>query len=45
MPPTIQESVRLEKRPGGSPFAKYRGYLEHLAGQDPDQLVEQMHGE
>ncbi len=40
-----QESVRLEKRPGASPFAKYRGYLKHLAGQDPDQLVEQMRGE
>ena len=40
-----EESVRLEKRLGSSPFARYRGYLKHLAGQDPDQLVEQMRGE
>ena len=40
-----QESVRLEKRRGPSGFAKYRGYLKDLAGQDPDLLLEQMRGE
>jgi antitoxin PrlF len=39
------ESVRLEKRLRLSPFAKYRGYLKDLAGQDPDRLVERMRGE
>src|SRR3954451_15522174 len=34
-----QESVRLEKRRGPSGFAKYRGYLKDLAGQDPDLLL------
>ncbi len=23
---------------------KYKGYLKHLAGQDPDELVEEMRG-
>ena len=27
-----------------SPFTKYRGYLKHLAGRDPDEIVEQMRG-
>ena len=37
-------SFRVEKRVPVSPFEKYRGYLRHLAGQDPDELVEQMRG-
>ena len=37
-------SFRLQKRVVASPFEKYRGYLRHLAGQDPDELVEQMRG-
>ena len=28
----------------GSRFEKYRGYLKHLKGQDPDALVEEMRG-
>lgn len=28
-----------------SPLIKYRGYLKHLAGKDPDQLVEDMRGQ
>jgi len=35
---------RVEKRVPASPFLKYRGYLKHLAGRDPDELVEQMRG-
>ncbi len=36
---------RIEKRVERSPFAKYRGYLKELAGQDPDALVAEMRGE
>lgn len=35
---------RVQKRVPTSPFEKYRGYLKHLAGRDPDELVEQMRG-
>jgi AbrB family looped-hinge helix DNA binding protein len=34
----------LRKRMPESPFAKWRGYLKHLEGQDPDELVEEMRG-
>ena len=37
-------SFRVEKRVPVSPFDKYRGYLKHLTGRDPDELVEQMRG-
>ena len=37
-------SFRVEKRVPVSPFEKYRGYLKHLTGRDPDELVEQMRG-
>ena len=37
-------SFRVEKRLPVSPFEKYRGYLKHLTGRDPDELVEQMRG-
>lgn len=36
---------RIEKRVPYSPFEKYRGFLAHLKGQDPDRLVEEMRGE
>lgn len=36
---------RLQKRIAESPFRKYRGYLKHLTGQDPDKIVEEMRGE
>ena len=26
------------------PFEKWRGYLKHLEGQDPDELVREMRG-
>jgi AbrB family looped-hinge helix DNA binding protein len=26
------------------PFPRWSGYLKHLAGKDPDQLVEEMRG-
>ena len=35
---------RLSKRLPPNPFKKWRGYLEHLRGQDPDELVRQMRG-
>lgn len=35
---------RVQKRVPASPFAKYRGYLKHLAGRDPDELVESARG-
>lgn len=36
--------IRLEKSAAGSPFAKWRGYLKHMAGQDVDQLIEETRG-
>jgi len=38
------EGYRIQKLVPASPFRKYRGYLKHLAGHDPDGLVEQMRG-
>jgi len=35
---------RIEKKLVASPFRKYRGYLRHLAGQDPDELIDEMRG-
>ena len=36
---------RIEKQIAAeSPFARYRGYLKHLKGKDPDALVEEMRG-
>ena len=37
-------AFRVQKRVVTSPFDKYVGYLRELAGQDPDQLVEEMRG-
>lgn len=37
-------TFHLRRRVASSPFEKYRGYLKDLAGQDPDELVEQMRG-
>ena len=34
----------LKKHLPPDPLKKWRGYLEHLRGQDPDQLVRQMRG-
>jgi hypothetical protein len=30
--------------PPDNPFARWRGYLIHLAGRDIDQIVEEMRG-
>ena len=35
---------RIEKELAESPFEKYRGYLRHLSGRHPDELVEEMRG-
>lgn len=35
---------RIQKEVAESPFEKYRGYLGHLSGRDPDELVEEMRG-
>ncbi len=35
---------RIRKEEAESPFEKYRGYLRHLEGRDPDELVEEMRG-
>ena len=42
----VEEKVgfRVQKRILASPFKRYRGYLNDLAGIDPDDLVEQMRG-
>jgi AbrB family looped-hinge helix DNA binding protein len=36
--------VRVRKCVRVSPFAKYRGYLKHLAGRESDEVVEEMRG-
>jgi AbrB family looped-hinge helix DNA binding protein len=39
-----RRGFRLQKRVPVSPFKKHRGYLKHVAGHDPDELVGQMRG-
>lgn len=39
-----RQGFRVQKRIAESPFRKYRGYLKHLAGRDPDELVESARG-
>ena len=34
----------LRKVAGESPFDRWAGFLVHLKGQDPDELVEEMRG-
>jgi AbrB family looped-hinge helix DNA binding protein len=41
----VEGGLRLQKRQQGSPFSRYRGYLSHLKGQDPDALLEAMRGQ
>ena len=36
--------IQLQKLVRMSPFARYRGYLRHLANRNPDQLVEELRG-
>ena len=35
---------RIRREVGASPLEKYRGYLRHLSGRHPDELVEEMRG-
>ena len=39
-----RKGFRVQKRVVASPFRKYRGHLKHLAGRDPDELVESARG-
>ena len=39
-----EHGFRARKQPSGSSFRRYRGHLKHLAGHDPDELVEEMRG-
>lgn len=39
-----QLGFRLQKRVAGSPLEAYRGYLAHLAGHDPDELLDELRG-
>jgi AbrB family looped-hinge helix DNA binding protein len=40
----VEGGLRIQKRREGSLFSRYRGYLSHLKGQDPDALLEAMRG-
>jgi AbrB family looped-hinge helix DNA binding protein len=40
----VEGGLRVQKRREGSPFSRYRSYLSHLKGQDPDALLEAMRG-
>jgi antitoxin PrlF len=40
----VEGGLRVQKRRQDSPFSRYRGYLSHLKGQDPDALLEAMRG-
>jgi len=40
----MEGGFRVQKRLVESPFGRYRGYLRHLKGQDPDALLEAMRG-
>jgi antitoxin PrlF len=35
---------RVRKLIRESPFERYKGFLKHLAGEDPDALVDEMRG-
>jgi antitoxin PrlF len=37
-----REGFRLRKHIAASVIRKYRGHFKHLAGRDPDELVERM---
>ena len=40
----VEGTLRVQKQPATSPFVRYRGYLAHLRGQNPDDLLEAMRG-
>ena len=35
---------RIRREVDASPFERYRGFLRHLSGRHPDELVEEMRG-
>lgn len=37
--------VRMRKKVAASRMKRFRGYLKHLKGMDPDRIVEVMRGE
>jgi AbrB family looped-hinge helix DNA binding protein len=39
------DGVRVRRKPRGNPFEAWRGFLTHLEGQDPVELVREMRGE
>ncbi|MSQ15442.1 MAG: AbrB/MazE/SpoVT family DNA-binding domain-containing protein [Dehalococcoidia bacterium] len=39
-----KEGFRVQKLVLESPFDKYLGFLSHMAGMDPDSVVEDMRG-
>lgn len=39
-----EDGWHIQKQIDESPFDKWVGYLAHLEGQDPDELVEEMRG-
>lgn len=39
-----EHGYRIQKVLVGSPFAAYRGFLTHLKGRGPDDIVEEMRG-
>ena len=40
----VEGGLRVQKRREVSPFSRYRGYINHLKGQDPDAILEAMRG-
>lgn len=39
------DGVRVRRRAQTDPFERWQGYLKHLEGQDPVELVREMRGE
>ncbi|MBI2965105.1 MAG: AbrB/MazE/SpoVT family DNA-binding domain-containing protein [Chloroflexi bacterium] len=37
--------VHMKKKVSASPFKKFRGYLKHLKGMDPDKVLQDMRGQ
>jgi antitoxin PrlF len=38
-------AIGIRRRIDPDRFKRWRGYLKHLAGQDPDEMVREMRGE
>jgi AbrB family looped-hinge helix DNA binding protein len=39
-----EDGVLIQRYVGESPFAKWRGYLKDLKGEDVDRLIDEMRG-